>query len=214
MAAGRDASERTGNDHREARMRMSSLGRTVFGSLVAWIPLAALAVLVSGMVYLTEQQSYRSTANDPQLQMATDAVNALNTGADPQSVVPATKLDIASSLAPYLAIYDANAQLVAASATQHGQPLDVPSGVFQSATANSPNVVTWQAKTGERNAIVVMPYTTGYVLAGRSLRPTEAREDQLLWQVAAACLVTLGGTYLAVLATRLAAAWLRLEPSA
>ncbi len=190
---------------------MSSLGRAILASLVSWAPLAALTVLLSGMVYLTVQQSYRSSANDPQLQMATDAASALDAGADPQSLVPATKIDLSASLAPYLAIYDANAQLVAASATQHGQPLDVPPGVFASAKASSPNVVTWQTKTGERSAIVVMPSTNGYALAGRSLRPTEDREDQLLRQVMAAGLVTLVGTYLAVLATRLVATRLALE---
>jgi hypothetical protein len=183
----------------------------VLASLIAWIPLAALAVLSSGMVYLTVQQGYRSSANDPQLAMATDAANALNNGADPQSVVPATKTDIATSLAPYLAIYDSSPQLVASSATQHGQPLDVPVGVFASAKPGSPNLVTWQTTTGERSAIVVMTYSNGYVLAGRSLRPTEDREDQLLQQVEAACLVTLAGTYLAVLATRLVAARLALD---
>jgi hypothetical protein len=184
---------------------MSSFGRTIAASFVYWIPLATLAVLVAGMVYLTVQQSYRSSANDPQLQMATDAANALDAGADPQSLVPADKIDIATSLAPYLAIYDSSARLVASSATQHGQPLDVPSGVFASAKASSPNVVSWQTTTGERSAIVVMPSSEGYALAGRSLRPTEEREDQLLQQVAAACIVTLVGTYLAVLAMRLAA---------
>jgi hypothetical protein len=189
---------------------VSSLGRNILASVLYWIPLATLVALMSGMVYLTVQQNYRSSANDPQLQMATDAASALNAGADPQSVVPASKIDIAQSLAPYLAIYDANAQLVAASATQHGQSLDVPSGVFASAKASSPNVVTWQATSGERNAIVVIPYSNGFVLAGRSLRPTEDREDQLLQQVMAACIVTLVATYLAVLVTRLAATRLAL----
>ena len=190
---------------------MPSVGRTLLASAVSWVPLATVVVLLSGLVYLTVQQNYRSSANDPQLQMATDAVNALNAGADPQSLVPPSKIDMAASLAPYLAIYDATGHLVASSATQHSQPLDVPSGVFQSATASSPNAVTWQTKTGERSAIVVMPYTSGYVLAGRSLRPTEDREDRLVRQVAAACILTLVVTYLAAVATRLVAPRLALD---
>lgn len=193
-----------------------ALGRGILASFVHWLPLAVLTVFVSGMVYVTVQQGYRTAANDPQIAMATDAVNALQGGADPPSVVPASKIDLAVSLAPFLAVYDAQGHLLASSATLHGQPLDpatgtLPSGIFASAKANPPDIVTWQAASGERSALVVMPYSGGFVVAGRSLAPTEDRESQLLAQVGAACIATLVATYLAVTVTRLVAPRLEIE---
>lgn len=190
-----------------------SLGRRIVVSVLHWLPLAVLTVLISGLIYVTVQQGYRNAANDPQLEMATDAVAALQNGADPSSVIPTNKIDLAQDLTPFLAVYDANSHLLASSATLHGQPLDpttgiLPSGIFASAKANPPDIVTWQATTGERTALVALPYNSGFVVGGRSLRPTEDREDKLLAQVVAGCLVTLVATYLAVLATQFMASLL------
>jgi hypothetical protein len=171
----------------------------LIASVLSWLPLAALAVLVAGMVYLTVQQSYRAGANDPQIQMATDARNALENGAAPQSLVPSTQLDIARSLSPFLVIYDAHGQVQAASATLHGQPLTLPAGVFANATSLQTDKITWQPEPGVRNAIVVMPYSSGYVMAGRSLTQVELRESNLELQVGAALIGTLIGTFLVVL---------------
>jgi len=168
-------------------------------------------ILVSGMVYLTVQQNFRGAANDPQVQIATDARNALESGATPDALVPATRIDIATSLAPYLAVFDGAGRPVASSATLGGQPIAPPSGVFDSAKAMGEDTLTWQPAPGVRSAIVVLPYAGGYVLAGRSLKLTEDREDQLLLQVVSACLATLAVTYVAVLATRLVAP--RLAPA-
>src|SRR5262249_32642798 len=95
-------------------------------SLLGWLPLAALTVVLAGTIYAAAQQVERSSANDPQTQMATDAANALNAGAAPQSLVPSAQIDIAQSYAPYLVIYDASRQIVASSATVQGQALVSP----------------------------------------------------------------------------------------
>ena len=158
---------------------MAHLRKTLVATLLQWIPLAALTVLLTGMIYVANQQSYRSGANDPQIQMATDAVNALEDGASPQDLVPANKVDIAESLAPYLAIYDTGHQIVATSATLHGETLAPPSGVFDNAQTNGVNILTWQPESGVRSAIVVKSYPGGYVLAGRSLQSVEERETSL-----------------------------------
>lgn len=182
---------------------MNSFGRSVVVSLVYWLPLATLTVLLSGLVYVTVQQQYRTSANDPQIQMASDARTALLAGATPQSLVPTTTLDIATSYAPYLAIFDANGQQLASSATLHGAALPVPRGVFQAATPM--NAVSWMPESGVRSALVVVSYPNGYVVAGRSLALVEDREGNLTRMVTLACVATLALTYLAVLATRLIA---------
>ena len=97
---------------------MAHLRKTLVATLVQWIPLAALTVLLTGMIYVATQQSYRSGANDPQIQMATDTVSALEGGAAPQDLVTVNKIDISHSLAPYLAIYDTSHQIVATRARQ------------------------------------------------------------------------------------------------
>jgi hypothetical protein len=183
---------------------MAHLRRTLGATLVQWIPLAALTVLLTGMIYVATQQSYRSGANDPQIQMATDAVNALERGASPQDLVAANTLDIAESLAPYLAIYDASHQVVASSATLHGAPLAPPSGVFDDAQINGMNVLTWQPEPGVRSAIVVKPYPGGFVLAGRSLQSVEERETSLEQMVLVGGLATLALTFATIFVTRLA----------
>ncbi len=183
---------------------MAHLRRTLVATLVQWIPLAALTVLLTGMIYVATQQSYRSGANDPQIQMATDAVNALEGGASPQDLVAANKIDIAQSLAPYLAIYDTSHQLVATSATLHGGPLALPSGVFDNAQANGMNVLTWQPDSGVRSAIVVKAYPGGFVLAGRSLQSVEERETNLEQLLLIGGLATLALTFAAIFVTRLA----------
>lgn len=176
--------------------------RIVIASILHWIPLAAVTVLLSGMVYVAVQQDYRSTANDPQIQMATDARNALINGAAPASLVPSSQLDISQSLAPYLVIYDANGQPVASSATLHGEALIPPSGVLENSRTMTMNALTWMPEPGVRSAIVVMHYTGGYVLAGRSLQQIEDRESALEAIVGLACVATLGATLVAVLVTR------------
>lgn len=181
---------------------MSQARHIILATVIHWLPLAVLTVLISGMVYGVVQQDERGSANDPQIQMVTDARNALESGATPESLVPSTKLDISQSLAPYLVIYDANGQMVAASATLHGQDLVPPSGVFQSAAATPMDVITWMPEPNVRSAVVVVHYTGGYVLAGRSLSVVEQRESELEVIVGIICLATLILTFLAVLLTQ------------
>lgn len=170
-------------------------------SLLRWLPLATLIVVLSGIIYGASQQVYRSSADDPQIQMATDTRAALDAGQPPSSLVPSSQIDIAQSYAPFLAIFDSNGTLLASSATLHGQPISVPAGVFASARTMTVDLVTWQPEAGVRSAIAVVAYQGGYVVAGRSLALVEAREDDLLGIVAAGCLAALVLTFIAVTLT-------------
>lgn len=172
----------------------------VMASVVQWLPLAVVTVLLAGLGYLLVQQDQRSLANDPQIQMATDAVLALDAGASPQSLVPSTQFDIAQSPAPYLVIYDASGKVLAASATVGGNALIPPSGVFDSTPHRRFDAITWTPAPGVRSAVIVMRYSRGYVLAGRSLQYIEERESNTL------LLATLGG--LSTLAASLGAVFI------
>lgn len=187
---------------------MRRLTRYLAPSILRWIPLAVLTVLICGTIYAGLQSDLRDSANDPQIQMATDARDALQSGASAQSLVPSTQIDIAQSLAPYLVIYDANGAPLASSATLRGQALVPPSGVFTYARTHAMDTLTWMPATGVRSAIVVVAYNGGYVLAGRSLRQIELRETDLEIVVGVLCLATLGLTFLATLVSQaLAARW-------
>jgi hypothetical protein len=155
------------------------------------------------------QQDQRSLANDPQIQMVTDARNALDGGASPASLVPAAQIDIARSPAPYLVIYDNSGQVLAASATIGGNSLIPPSGVFDDARTERFDAISWTPAPGVRSAIVVMKYADGYVLAGRSLQYVEERESNTQLLAAVGALATLAASLVAVFivqAVRLAAA--------
>lgn len=176
--------------------------QVALASLLAWIPLAVLTVGLSGLVYVAVQQAHRGMADDPQIQMARDAAQALARGVAPRQLVPANHVDIATSLAPYLVIYDANRQVVAASATLHGEALVPPVGVFDAARTGGMDAITWQPEPGVRSAVVMVAYAQGYVLAGRSLEQVELRERSLTLIVGAACVTTLAATLVATLVAR------------
>lgn len=185
---------------------MRQLRRSLVASLLHWIPLAVMTVLICGTIYAAIQGNLRGSANDPQIQMATDARTALQAGATAQSLTPSAQIDIAQSLAPYLVIYDTNEVPLASSATLHGQALVPPRGVFAYAQTHSMDTLTWMPEAGVRSAIVVVHYAGGYVLAGRSLSQVEQRESDALILVGALCVFTLIATFVATLATQALAA--------
>jgi hypothetical protein len=148
-----------------------------------WLVIAIVASGLAGLLYIAVQQAIRSAANDPQIQLAEDAATALDNGGTIQSVVPAREVDIATSLAPYIIVFNTNGKPVASSAQLNGQVPTIPPGVFDFVRQNGEDKITWQPQPGVRSAIVVVQFhgpTGGFVLAGRSLREVEQREDNLL----------------------------------
>lgn len=163
-----------------------------------WIPLAIVTAGVCGLVYLATQQTYRANANDPQIQMAEDAASALSNGTAPETLVPTAKIDIATSLSPFLMIFDETGKVVASSATLHGQNPSIPAGILDYVKQNGEDRFTWQPENGIRIAAVVTKSDHNFVLAGRSLRETEKRIDQTGTLSVAAALVILVVVFLAI----------------
>jgi hypothetical protein len=143
------------------------------------IALAAVSTIICLLVYVAVQQSLRTGANDPQIQMAEEAVRALERGDAIDKVVPAGTVEIERSLAPFLVIYDADGHAIAGSGALHGRPAAPPPGVFAYVRQNGEERVTWQPEPGVRLAAVVRSTPTkpaAFVLAARSLREVEKRE--------------------------------------
>jgi hypothetical protein len=177
-------------------------------AMSSWLPVAVLATVMAGLVYGVGQHILRSTANDPQVQLARDAAARWDAGAAPASLVPGTQTDVGRSLAPFLIVYDGSGAELASSAVLDGSRPQLPSGVLDSARKAGEDRITWQPAQGVRIATVVVPAERGFVLAGRSLRLVEEREDDTQLLVVVGWLGALGSTAVAALA----AAWLREVP--
>jgi len=174
----------------------------IFLALLYWLPLALAITLLSGLVYAAVQQDMRQGANDPQIQMAEDAARVLSRGESPASLPFGAPVDIASSPAPFMIVFDDAGRPLASSALLHGAVPSLPPGVLAFAKAYGEDRVTWQPEPDVRQAMVVAPYTSiassGFVAAGRSLREVERRERRLTEQVFLAWMITLGSTLIAV----------------
>jgi hypothetical protein len=185
----------------------------VTGAFLQWLPIAAAVVVLAGLVYATVQQSLRSGADDPQLQMAGDLAAQLSAGAEPAALVGSGRVELATSLSPFATVFDTNGTVLASTARLDGraEPPVPPAGVLRAAQTHGRNSLSWQPRPGVRAAIVVQRWQAadgqgaGTVLVGRSLKEVERREQLTLLASAGGMGVALAGTAAACLA----AAWVR-----
>ena len=162
--------------------------------LIKFFLAAAVVTALCGLVYVAVQQNYRQTANDPQIQMAEDAAAALVAGGSASPTIPLGAVDISRSLAPYVVVYDDAGRPVAGSGLLNGRLPTMPSGVLEFARQRREDRITWQPQPGVRSAVVIVRYdgeNSGFVLAGRSLREVERREDALFLMVGVAWAISL-----------------------
>src|SRR4051812_15743237 len=115
-----------------------------------WLVFIIAITFLSGLTYLLSQQNLRQSANDPQIQMAEDAATALAGGKNIQAVLPAGTVNMASSLAPYLIIYDESGKPVGSSVQLDGATPEVPAGVFSDMAQQVQKRFTWQPESGVR----------------------------------------------------------------
>lgn len=170
----------------------------IFRIAKIWLPQAVIITGLSLLIYVSIQQNYRQSLNDPQIQMAEDSAAALANGAVPASLVirGAPLIDAAASLAPWIAVYDLNGTPLESSAELDGAPPKPPLGVFEAAknglplvvghhlTADIPageNRISWQTASGTRIALVVVwiPQQKEFVASGRTMREVELREQSV-----------------------------------
>ena len=166
-----------------------------------WLPLAVVITMLVGLIYVTAQQVLRMTVNDPQIQVAEDTATVLTNGQSVYSVLPSSKIDIAQSLAVYVVVFDDTGKAIASSGMLHNQMPTLPPGVFDYVRQHGENRITWQPEPGVRSAIVITRYTgasSGFVMAGRSMRESEARTDQLTLLLGAGWLATMGAALVLV----------------
>lgn len=179
--------------------------------LRVWVPLALSATILSGMLYAVLQEQYRSSLNDPQIQMAEDAALKLAAGVKPASFAVKDHFDMATSLAPWIAIYDATGTPILSTAFLHDALPAPPAGVFKDlrerafdAASDVPHLkehrLTWEPEEGVRQAVVVVQAGDYFVVSGRNMREVEQR----IWNME--IVVALG--WVATMIASLVAVWL------
>jgi hypothetical protein len=141
-----------------------------------WLISAFILSAATIISYTAMQQALRLSANWPQVQLAEDGAAAIASGQAASSVVPSNSIDIATSLAPFVIVYDAGGNVVASSGQLNGEAPKIPAGVLDYAVKNGEDRVSWTPNKDVRVAAVVEKIQGGpggSILAGRSLRETE-----------------------------------------
>jgi hypothetical protein len=174
-------------------------------ALAFFLPVAACLTVATALVYGAVQQVYRSSANDPQLQIAVDDAQQLDAGAAPAGITSGPAVNLARSLAVHVSVYDRAGRVLGSTARLHGSIPAPPVGALDAARRSGRNIVTWQPDSGVRVAAVIVPWRGGTVLVGRSLGPVEDRETNLEELMAAGWLG--GCAFLAVAALLAARLW-------
>ena len=160
---------------------------------------AIVLTILCGLVYLAVQQDMRQGANDPQIQIAHDVADALETGVPLQTIMQSTHpVDMGRSLSPFIIAYDESGKAAEGSGFLHASLPAMPAGVFEYARTHGEDRITWEPEQGVRNAAVLVHYRvlvltgsssttgSGFILVGRSLQEVEKRENALMAAVAAA----------------------------
>ena len=176
------------------RILYNSSMHRMSGILRSWLPIATTVVMLSGLVYLAVQQSYRQGANDPQIQIAQDLKETLQNGKSAQDLVGqtitlATQVDLRKSLASFVIIFDDNGKPIASQAVLDGRIPTPPPGVFSYTKTKKEDRFSWEPKPGVREATVLLRFEgskPGFVLVGRSLKEVENRVSQLGQRMAVA----------------------------
>jgi hypothetical protein len=146
-----------------------------------------LALILSAIffvtIYAAGQSILRSSANDPQIQIAEDMAESLGGGMPAAAITPGPGKTIEKGIAQFVVIYDKDGNPTAGSATYRGALPKPPQGVFNYAGERGQHRVTWQPEKNLRFAVVIVPYKTseasGFVMSARSLREVDARIETL-----------------------------------
>lgn len=184
---------------RKSKNAILSVMKHVQVIFFSWFPLAGATTGILLVCYAGIQQNYRQSLNDPQIQMAEDAADAIDSGVPINQIVPigsVGSINILTSLAPWMGVYDASGKVLVSSGTLVGEIPQPPKGVFDDTRSGLPSIVghhltlniptnenrvSWQPNPILRQAIVVVyvPRTNQFVVVGRNMREVENRIGNL-----------------------------------
>lgn len=142
-----------------------------------------IITIITGLIYASTQQNYRSNANDPQIQIAHELRDRLQ---KKQPLVFDDTIELEKSLSVFKETYDENGSPVQSTGFLNGKMPELPRGVFESAKKNGEDWITWQPQRNVRMALGVIRVNAmpvAYVAVGRSLREVEERVSRLTQMV-------------------------------
>ena len=156
---------------------------------------AVLVTIITGLIYGTVQQTYRTGANDPQLQLARDIAQAIKNNKPIEKLLPADTLDLETSSGAFVILYDRNGKPVRSNVFLDNTIPQLAPGVLDFTKKHGENTVTWQPRKGIRMAMVIESVSSpeiAFVAAGRSLKETEERETSLRNMIFCAWILCIG----------------------
>ena len=164
-----------------------------------FIPFGVTITLTFCFVYLIVQQELRLGANDEVVLIAEDVSSALGQGTPYAAFTSPRPVNIATSLSPYVIVFDEQKKMQSGSGVLDGAIPRPPSGVFDYVRSHHEERVTWMPKPGLRIALIGKYHAgvnPGYVFAGRSLREVEQRIEALSVFALLAWLATIVSSFL------------------
>jgi hypothetical protein len=145
-----------------------------------------LITILCVLIYAAVQQAYRTSGDDPQIELASEIKDHLEQSRPLGNIFPKDTIDLTKSLAVFVMLCDSAGQVIRSSAILNNATPVLPGGIFEVAKMSGKDQVTWQPQKNVRIAIVAVKANTGgikYVVVGRSLREIEVRESNLLSMV-------------------------------
>jgi hypothetical protein len=135
----------------------------------------AIITIIMGLIYCTVQQNYRSSANDPQVEIAHELRGDILKG----NAVPFDdSVEMETSLSVFKEAYDKNGNPLMSTGYLNGKVPRLPKGVFEHAKATGEHWLTWQPQQNVRMAtgiVYVNMAPIAYLVVGRSLNEVEKR---------------------------------------
>jgi hypothetical protein len=156
----------------------------VFRQPIAYytLALALVLTLAGGVTAVTMQQMLRRGTDQPQVDMADWYAGEIGSGEAPGNVIPPGYVDLERSLQPFVIFYDDYGRAGTGTGYIDQSLPTPPSGVLEFVRHHGSENLTWQPRPGIRIASVIKHITgkgSGFILAGRSLRPVEEQESLL-----------------------------------
>lgn len=170
-----------------------------------FLPFAVLVTFLSGLILVVTHNEIRQAANNPQIEIAENAIDLIFSGVQPYTLYASRPIDIEKRLSTFQEIYNDKGDVIGSNGRLDGQNPQIPQGVLEYARTHGENRLTWEPKPGVRLATVVMRFasststsTAGFVLAARNMREIENRQKDLIIEVVVGWVITLLGTGLII----------------
>ena len=142
--------------------------------VILFLGIEVILVLILGVWFVSVQQKIRLSANDLPATIAATAKQNLEQGLVDR-VTTGKIINLRTDNDPFVIILNQDKKIIGTTALLDNSLISPPVGVMDAATKKGVNKITWAPEKKIREAIIVIPYKDGYVIAGQSLKTFEDR---------------------------------------